>query len=244
MRKVGALIAVAAIAVVAVVATAVAQNPQTSVEVSATVSPNKAGTPKNPQGVKLSAKVKWTSEEGIEPPVITAFDILIAKGGVYNGAKYPKCSAAVANRKGPSGCPAKSIMGTATGAAFADNVITRPKVTFINGGANDMCAYTVLQNPARVQTCVPVKIKKLGGDPKWGYRVTAQVPESLQIVAGVPIALRDLSFSVGGKSYAKDFIATTSCPKSKRWGFQVKTFYEYEDGSTGSSEFADSVACR
>jgi hypothetical protein len=243
MRKLGALIAVLAIGAIAV-APSVAQAPQTSVTVNAKVSPNKAGTPKKPQGVTLSANVKWSSEEGIEPPIITKFDVLIAKGGVYNGGKYPKCSMAVANRSGPSACPKKSIMGTATGEAFADTVITRPKVTFINGGSNSICAYTVLTNPALVETCVPVKIQKLSGDPKWGYRVQAAVPEQLQVVAGVPIALRDLSFKVGGKSWAKDYIATTSCPNSRKWGFQVKTFYEYEDGSTSSSEFADSVPCR
>jgi hypothetical protein len=243
MRKLGVAIAVLAIGAIAV-APSVAQAPSTSVVVEAKVSPNKAGTPGNPQGVTLSGSVKWSSEEGVEPPIITKFDILIAKGGVYNGGKYPKCSQAVANRSGPSACPAKSIMGSATGAAYADNVITRPKVTLINGGANDICAYTVLQNPARVQTCVPMKIKKLSGDPKWGYRVTATVPENLQFVAGVPIALRDLKFTAGGKPWAKDYIATTNCPKNKKWGFQVTTFYLYEDDSTGSSEFADSVACR
>lgn len=243
MRKLGALIAVLALGAI-VVAPSVAQAPVTSITVDGKVTPNKAGTKKKPQGVAISAKIKWSSEEGIEPPIITKFDVLLAKGGVYNGGKYPKCSLSVANRSGPNGCPKESIMGTATGAAYADTVITRPKVTFINGGANLMCAYTVLQNPARVQTCVPVKIQKLNGDPKWGYRVQAAIPEELQVVAGVPIALRDLSFKVGAKPYAKDYITTTSCPKSKKWGFQVKTFYKYADDTTSSSEFTDSVACR
>lgn len=246
MRKLVALAAVLALGAI-VVTSAVAQDPaNTSVSGEAHVTPSKAGTPGKPQGVTLSGSFKWSSEEGVDPPVITRFEILIAKGaGVYNGGKYTKCSAAVANRGGPSACPKESIMGTATGVAFADQTITKPKVTFINGGATSMCAYTILTNPARVNTCVPMKIKKLSGDPKWGYRITASVPDSLQIVTGIPIALRSLNFKVGGKSYAKNFIATTGCPKSKKWDFQVETFYLYDlTGETSSSSFTDAVPCK
>jgi hypothetical protein len=243
MRKlVGPIVAVLVLGV-ALVSPTVAQTPQTSVTVDSKVSPNRAGTPKKPQGVTLSGTIRWSSEEGIEPPIITAFDILIARGGVYNGGKYAKCSAAVANRNGPQACPKKSIMGSATGVALADTEITRPKVTMINGGARNICFYTVLTNPARVETCVPGKVTKLRGG-KWGHRVQIRVPEVLQVVAGVPIALRSIKFTAGGKSYAKDWIATTSCPKSRKWGFQVETSYLYNDGSTSSSQFADSVACK
>jgi hypothetical protein len=246
MRKLVALAAVLALGAL-VAASALAQDlATTTVSGSAKVTPSKAGTPKHPQGVTLSGKFKWSSQEGVDPPVITDFNILIAKGaGVYNGGKYPKCSAAVANRGGPGACPKKSIMGSATGTAFADTTITRPTVTFINGGATSICAYTVLKNPARVATCVPIKIKKLSGDPKWGYRLTASVPTELQIVAGVPIALRDLTFTTGGKPWAEDYIATTGCPKSKKWEFQVETSYLYDlTNETSSSSFTDSVPCK
>jgi hypothetical protein len=242
MRKLAAPLTALAMGAI-LVAPSVAQAPVTSVTVDAHVTPSKAGTKKKPRGVKLSGSIHWKSESGVEPPIVTAFNILISKGGVFNGGKYPKCAQAKVNRNGPSGCPKKSIMGSATGAAYADDVITRPKVTFVNGGAKNICFYTVLTNPARVRTCVPGKITKLKGDPKWGYRLRATVPEVLQVVAGVPIALRDLKWSAGGKPWAKDWIATTSCPKGNKWPFEVETFYLYEDGSTGSSKYADSVRC-
>jgi len=244
MRKVVApLVGVVALGA-ALVSPSVAQTPVTSVTVDSKVSPNRAGTPKKPQGVTLSGKIRWTSQEGVEPPIITAFDIFLAKGGLYNGGKYPKCAAAVMNRNGPQACPKKSIMGSAQGIAFADQDITRPRVTMINGGAKNVCFYTVLTNPARVETCVPGKVTKLNGNPKWGYRLQIRVPEVLQVVAGVPIALREINFRAGGKKYAKDWLATTSCPKNRKWGFEVETFYEYNDGSTSSSKFADAVACK
>jgi hypothetical protein len=228
----------------ALVVPAVAQAPaQTSVTVEAKVTPNKAGTKRKPQGVTLSGTIRWQSQEGIEPPIITAFDILIGKGGVYNGGQFAKCSEAVLNRRGPDACPRESIMGSATGAAFADTVITRPRVTIVNGGAKRICFYTVLTNPARVRACVPGRITRLNG-PKWQYRLKITVPEILQVVAGVPIALRDITFRAGGKSYAKNWITTTGCPSSRNYDFQVETFYLYNDGATSSSQFADTVPCR
>ena len=246
MRKFVALGAAVLAVGVVVVAPSVAQAPEATVTLDAKVTPNKAGTPPKPQGVKLSGSFKWTSPAGIDPPIITKFDAYVAKGaGVFNGGKYKKCAAAVANRGGPSACPKESIMGSATGVANADTTITRPTVTFINGGATSVCAYTVLQNPARVATCVPVTVKKLSGDPKWGYRITATVPKVLQVVAGVPIALRSLTFNLGGKPYAKDYIATTSCPKNKKWAFEVTTTLLNDlTGETGSTTYADSVACK
>jgi hypothetical protein len=242
MRKLAALLTALAMGTI-LVAPSVAQAPVTEVTVDANVSPNKAGTKRKPQGVKLGGTIRWESEPGIEPPIVTAFNILISKGGLYNGGKYPKCAEALINRRGPGACPRKSIMGSATGAAYADDVITRPKVTFVNGGARKICFYTVLTNPARVRTCVPGRITKMS-HPKWSYRLRITVPEVLQVVAGVPIALRDLKWSAGGKPWAKDWLATTSCPKGNRWPFEVETFYLYEDGSTGSSKYADSVRCR
>ena len=241
MRKLVALLAVVMTVGAIAVAPSVAQQPQTQVEANAQISPNKAGTKKNPQGVKLSGTVKWTSEAGVEPPIVTAATAYIGKGGTYNGGKYAKCSKATL-QSNASKCPKKSIMGAGSGSAFADTVITRPKVVFYNGGAKWMYLYTTLFNPAFVQEPVPAKISKVSG--KWNYKVRITVPENLQIVAGVPIALRDFKYSLGGKKYAKDYITTTSCPKGNKYDFQLETEYLYSDGSTSKSATADTVPCR
>jgi len=139
---------------------------------------------------------------------------------------------------GPSKCPPHSIMGSGTGKALADNVVTIPKITVINGGATKVWFWTVLQNPARVQAAVPGTITKMSG--KWAYKLTFKVPTSLQIVAGIPITLDNLKVTAGGKSYAKDWLATTSCPASKKWPYQ-STF----DLSTGGSiNYDGTVACK
>jgi hypothetical protein len=232
--------AVAILAVVAIeVAPTIAQtSPQTTLTVTPTVSPNKAGTKQKPQGVKLSFKLHWETPGDLEKPVIKSSDVFFPKGSLYNGAKYPKCTEAKLNNGGLAACPPKSIMGKGTGDAFADQVITHPDITVVNGGANKVFLWTILKNPARVQKAVPGTITKQSG--KWAYKLHLTVPEALQIVAGVPIALRDLTVTSGGKSYAKDWLATTSCPATKKWPFSVTTAL-----STGiTSTYDGTVACK
>ena len=96
--------------------------------------------------------------------------MLFPKGGLYNGAKFPKCSETTLARKGVSGCPKGSIMGKGSGKAMADDVPTYPKVTIVNGGAKRVYFYTVMTNPARVQAPIVGKITKLSG------RVLVQAP--------------------------------------------------------------------
>ena len=160
--------------------------------------------------------------------------MLFPKGGQYNGARFPKCSANTLARKGVSGCPKGSIMGTGSGKAMADDVPTYPKITVVNGGARRVYFYTVLTNPARVQTPVVGRISKLRG--KWSYRLEAEIPRSLQIVAGVPIVLHELTMSAG----KGDWLATTACPADKRWRYHAEGRF-----TTGETiVYDDAVPCR
>jgi hypothetical protein len=232
--------AVAALAVVAVeVAPTIAQDSTNStVNTKATVSPSKAGTKKKPQGVKLNFKSTFTTSGDVEHPIIKSGTVYIAKGALYNGGKFTSCSVATLSHGGPAKCPPKSIMGKGTGVAHADQTITRPTITVVNGGANLIHFWTVLQNPARVAASVEAHVTKQTG--KWAYKVTFTVPTSLQVVAGIPITLDSLDVTLGGMSYAKTWLATTSCPSNHKWPYS-STF----DLSTGGSITYDgSVACK
>ena len=221
------ILAVGALALV-VVAVAVAQDPPTTVTSTTTVSPNKAGTKKKPQGVKLIYKATYTTPGDVEHPIITGGTVLVPKGALYNGGKYPKCSEATLNRGGPAKCPPTRSWARAA-ATPTPTTSTRSRGSRSSTAArNKICFYTVLQNPARVQAAVPATITKMTG--KWAYKLTFKVPTSLQIVAGIPITLDSLNVTLGGKSWAKDWLATTSCPSSKKWPYQ-STF----DLSTGGS---------
>jgi hypothetical protein len=92
-----------------------------------------------------------------------------------------------------------------------------------------------LYNPALVKEVVKVHVKKLR-HPKWQYKASLDIPESLEIVAGVPIVPKRFWGTIGrGK-----WLATTFCPKSRRWEYEGKAFFT--DGT--SVVHRDSVPCR
>lgn len=250
MRKITFLLPAAAAAALSAsaVVPAVAQSPKpvTSVTASAKVIPNKAGTKKKPQSVKLQmqGEISTTGEDGLNKPVVQKIEILLPKGGYYAGGKLPagvkgkvtpKCSeSAMLNGLPKDKCPKGSIVGQGSGSAWADTVQTKVGLTFVNGGADKIFAFTELTNPAIVQLPVPGKIQK--GSGQWAYKVTFTVPEDLQVVAGVPISLINLKASITAKNY----IFTTSCPKDKKWPYQVTTFQD----ATDPAVFKSSTPCK
>jgi hypothetical protein len=211
------------VAAVAVAVPALAQDPELTpikVEVKAKVTPKKVGTPAHPQGVKVTLDAKLVSENGYERPIVQRGRIMLGKGGVWNGAKFPKCTASILNRKGLKACPPGSIFGHGVATGYADTTITKPKITAVNGGKNVAFGYVQLTNPARVNQAVPVTIKKRSG--KWSYQLDFSVPEDLQVVAGVPISLTKLHLQLG----RKDIIASTYCPPDGLWRYESTSWLE------------------
>jgi hypothetical protein len=219
--------------VVAVAATALAATSGPAVTVTASLSPNRAGTKAHPQGVKLTTTIKWQLLGSANQPVVKSFDVLFPKGSLYNGAKYPSCTFKKLNAAGPAACPPASIMGSGGGNAYADTVITHPKITVVNGGKSTVFFFTVLNNPARVQSPVVGKISKVGG--KYAYKLHVVVPFELRHVAGVPIELTQLKITAGKQSW----LATTACGPGGHWPFSVTTGFE----SGGTSSFTASIRC-
>ncbi len=244
MRKLAVLPAALVAAAVAAAPAAAQEKPVTTFKATAKVTPKKAGTKKNPQGVKISGSLKFeTITQGVEPPIITGGDVLLPKGGTYNGGKYKTCSGSkMRAAQGTDVCDPKSIMGSGKGVALADTVDAKPTVEFVNGGKSTIWAFTTLYNPALVQEPIALNIKKLNSS-KWGYRASFKVPKILQVVAGVPITLRSFNFAIGGKKYAKDYIVTTSCPKSKKYPYEATASYLYNDGTTSKSTYKSTVPC-
>jgi hypothetical protein len=220
----------------ALAAPSVAQSPvQTTFTIDAQVIPNKAGTPKKPQGVKLKVSAQFHSPPGVDPPVVTRAYALFPRHGNWNGGKYPKCTLRILQREGVDGCPKKSRIGHADATAYADNVITRPDIELFNGGQKRVFAYVTLYNPAFVQEPIPVRVQELKSGP-WKYKVSFEVPSNLQVVAGVPIRARSIKGWVG----RGNLIESTSCPKNRRWPYELTAFYTEGEPYT----HRDSVSCR
>lgn len=240
----GLLAAAVAVGAVAVVP-AMAQEALPDIRIVSAVkaTPNTAGTPKDPQGMMITGSAKLIVEPGFDPPIVTGLDILIGKGMTWNRSQYPKCSKPTLDRQGPGACPPKSIMGSAVATGRADTVPARLKVIFINGGPDRAFAYATLNNPARVQTTLVVESTKLKGST-WDHRESVHIPESLQIVAGIPLRLTAIKFEIGGKPYAEDFVASTSCPRGG-WKYQVTAHFLYDLLNQTTDEVStDSIPCR
>jgi hypothetical protein len=235
MRKLA--IVVVGLLVIGGSAVAFAQEAVTVLTFSSKVTPNNGGTVKKPQAHVINVRAHWETPGDVERPIVQRFLIKYPQGSVYNGAKYPKCSENVLARKGVKGCPTGSVMGKGTGDAYADTVITHPIITVVNGGKDKVFFYTILNNPARVQAPVLGKLTYLGKSGKYAYKMDVTVPQVLQVVAGVPIALRDLNVTAG--STKKDWLATNKCPGGK-WAVSIETFYS----TGGSAVHEDSVPCK
>lgn len=227
------------------VAPSAAQAPEavTTLKVDPVVTPNKAGTKKRPQSVRLDISVSWSTSgpDGANKPIVQKGIVDFPKGSLYLGGSYPyKCTEQElsrarldANDKLTGKC-AKAVTGYGAGTAWADTVKTRPTFQLVNGGAKRAYLYVVLKNPARVTMPITGVIEK--GGKYGGYRLTAVVPDELQVVAGTPISLIDGRL----RTTAKNWLATTSCPKDGRWRYRAESFQD----TTAPAVVESFVRCR
>jgi hypothetical protein len=200
-----------------------------------TVTPNKAGTPAHPQGVKVDVRVKVDIPLDYDPPLARSVDVWVPKGAIYNGHKWPTCSEATLARSEARACPATSIMGHGTAVAGADGVRTYPRSIIVNGGAKKFYVYAMLSTPARVRQIIVVQVIKLSS-PRWAYRLHSDIPRNVQIVAGVPLRLESFHVTIG----RGDWWASTFCPADHRWRYHAEA--RFASGQLLTHD--GSVACR
>lgn len=239
MSRLLAVAMVAALLCGIAVAAALAQQP-TSATLSGTVvvAPARVGTPERPQGVKVAVKAKLNVPEGAPRPVITGLEVWSGPGIVLGGRRFPACSTAVMSRGGPSACPPKSIMGS--GAILGNPALQSDygqggRITVVNGPSGAPTLWIVLQDPARVQAAAAGVVVD-DATTRWPRHVRWTIPRSLQVVAGIPITPFGLSLTLGGKTWAKDYIATTGCPDGGwAWKLRVHT----GDGQGGAAGVLD-----
>jgi hypothetical protein len=229
------------------VAAALAQQP-TSTALSGTVkaAPARSGTPERPLGVKLAGKAELKVPEGAPRPVITGLEVWSGPGIAFNGRRFPACRVAVLRSGGPSACPPKSIMGS--GAILGDPALQPDfgqggRITLINSPSGTPTLWIVLQDPARVQAAAAGTVVP-DASARWPHHVRWTIPRALQIVAGIPITPFGLSFVLGGKTWANDYISTTGCPDGG-WGWKLRV--HTGDGQGGAAGVLDAhgrIPCR
>jgi hypothetical protein len=148
LRKplIGALAAVLALAIAAV---AYAQTQTNTYSVTASTKPTKAGTKSKPVPVGITFDYTVGEANGLRPSPIVGYSILF--GGVqFNGADFPKCTAAQINAAGTDkSCPSGARVGSGnvenqTGATpnTADKSLAcHLDLTIYNGGKGHLALY-------------------------------------------------------------------------------------------------------
>ncbi|MFL5844482.1 MAG: hypothetical protein ACJ762_07295 [Solirubrobacteraceae bacterium] len=185
------------------------------------IDPAAPGTEAAPQGVTLDLSLTLGKAQDVEPPQVQTLDVDFPDGSAYHGGDYPACSAARLDARGPSGCPEGSVMGEGTLEALADIAKSPGRITVVNGGADRLYFWTELDRPARVEAAVVGTITAHEGG---GYGLSLKIPDKLQVVAGVPIAIRQLHVQAGHENW----MATTGCPDDS-WTFTGAA--TFNDGS-------------
>ena len=97
----------------------------------AEASPNRAGKPTG-----LNVKIESTDPAAEQPPIMNRIVIRLNEGGKYNSSKFPRCTLAKLQARGPKGCPSGSKIGSGRGVGYAKPVVTDPVnavLTIFNG---------------------------------------------------------------------------------------------------------------
>jgi hypothetical protein len=190
--------------------------PFRSIAVHVTLTPSRAGSLSRPQAARLRLRVTLGAPRKAEPPALDQLIIRLPQGTRYNGAGFPSCPQRTLTGGGPDACPRGSLMGTGMINARADTAPAPGQVTVVNGGAQRLYLYATIDHPVRVRAPIVGTITRQAAP--WAYRLRLVVPRQLQVVAGIPIALRELEVDAGRGSW----LTTTSCPPSGRWAFAAQ----------------------
>jgi hypothetical protein len=204
----------------------------TTMTINATVTPDRAGSPQHPQGVRIGLQVAFAGA-GAQAAPVRQLEVAFPPGNLYQGASVPACSAATLLNSGLTGCPSGSVTGTGQIVANAAGAQVAAPVTVVNGGADKVLVYVELNNPVRIVAVVTASVEKLSGPSAYALRLT--IPPALQSVAGVPVVLERMQLTAG----RGDWLATVGC-QGGAWRYTANA--TFADGHGTSRQFA--VPCR
>jgi hypothetical protein len=213
------MLVVGVVAVVGLLATAALA--AVGVKFTSTFSPAKAA---KPTGVGVNFEASDPAAE--QPPIMNKIVINFQKGGKFNGSKFPKCTTAILNSKGPSGCPKGSKIGSGTGVGYAKPVVTDPvngKLTIFNGGNQILVFVLPDLGPTFVTPC---KVSA-------GYNLTCTVPPIKTLpsapdasVGTVKTKTKALTIKKGGKK-----IGLVVAPKKCKGSWTTNATFFFATGT-------------
>jgi hypothetical protein len=240
--------AVAAISMLALAAVAVAQTAAPSVEVTAKVSPSKAGTKKKPKSERIDLQIDNNKESKTSAGKI---EIDFPKTLKVSTKGLKTCSVSTLNTQGKSAFPTAAKAGTGTAEALVNPTSDNPatlkfNVTTFVAGKNKLAFYLEEQgNPNGVQQALPAKLSSKK-TKVYGQKLVIAIPGNLQQPApGVFSALVQIKNSLGLKSGKNALIKSIGCAKSREHQIGVKITYVDNPNPPAkrSVSSADGAAC-
>jgi hypothetical protein len=230
--------ALTALTALAMTAVALAQNPAPSIDVSATVSPTKAGTKKKPKSEKVNLTITNSKESKTSASKI---QISFPKYLKLSTKGLKTCSVSKLDSQGKAACPKAAKAGSGTAAALVNPSSANPAplnfdVTTYVADKNLLAFYLEQQGTdSGVQQALPAKITKSGS----GQKLTINIPGNLQQPApGVYSALQQIKNSLGLKSGKNALITSIGCA-SKAHKIGVKISYVPNPNPPAASSASD-----
>ncbi len=206
---------------------------------TANVSPNKAGKPAG-----LNVKFESTDPAADQPPVMNRVLIRLNEGGQYNSSKFPRCTLAKLQAKGPKGCPSGSKIGTGRGVGYAKPVVTDPvnaKLTLFNGskvGGKDTVLVYVFPDLGPTFVSVGKMTKKKSGG--FDYNLDFNIPpiKTLPSAPDAATALVDTKTPKKTIKKGKKKFSLIIAPKKCKGTWKAEGQFFFVDGTSVTTPFS------
>jgi hypothetical protein len=234
------IVALAAVLSIAVASVALAAN--AAPDVTAKLTPGKAGTKKKPKNSKLRLFVKNNQTDA----TVDTITVNIGKQVKLSGKGFKKCSANTLNTQGKAACPAGSRVGGGTAHAVVGpgHAPVGFTVDAYVADKNTIIFYTQQEAPGTVRKALVGKVSKASG--KFGSKLVITIDEDLQQPApSVFSSLVDLRTTIGAKKGKNYLISSIGC-KKKKHDFGVKFHFNPNSTfpATGTTEGTTKSTCR
>ncbi len=237
-----------------------AEAPTLKGTLTASVSPNKA---QNPPKNGIATPLKLKIDTKFQQPAGTTFVLKSLNyqfpGGASiatNGKLFPSCSVAKlqAARGALKACPKGSKIGsgkaTGTAVALQPPITSTGAITLFNGpGGKSITMNINVVRPAAINATFSAPLKKTKG--KYGYKLTVNVPTSLQSILDGPIVVKRIQATTGAtltiKGKQRGYIEAKSnaCPKSGKLPIRGNFFFEDADTHVDATSKTDAtITCR
>jgi hypothetical protein len=233
------IVALAAMLSIALASVAFAAN--AAPDITAKLTPTKAGTKKKPKNAKLTLSVKNNQNDATVDTIVVNLGKQIKLDG--KGFKY--CTADTLNGQGKTACPSGSKAGGGTASAVVGpgHVPLKFTVDAYVGSKKTIIFYTQ-QVGGTVRKALVGTVSK--GSGKFGSKISIKIDEDLQQPApGVFSSLVGLDTTLSAKKGKNYLISTIGC-KSKKQDIGVK--FNFNPNSTfpavGSTEGATTAKCK